>query len=96
MSDNVDYSQRTAGGPEGDDASRTAEQTIKIIRKVQPHFWRLHDPEELAKLKEELRDAALGVCPSIRKSSFKSTTGCVRRGTRLQPVARKVITRTHS
>jgi len=38
----------------------------------------------------------LGVCPSIRKSSFKSTTGCVRRGTRLQPVARKVITRTHS
>ena len=42
-----------------DEASRTAEQTIKILREVTPYFWRLHNPEELAKLKEELREAEL-------------------------------------
>ena len=54
----VDFSQRRADGPE-DDASRRAEETIAILREVTPHFWRLHDPEELEKLKAELRDAVL-------------------------------------
>jgi hypothetical protein len=58
MSENVDFSQRTADGPE-DDASRRAEETIALLREVAPHFWRLHDPEELEKLKAELRDGAL-------------------------------------
>lgn len=63
--DSVDFSQRTAGDPEDDEASRTAEQTIKMLRELTPDWYRLHDPEELAKLKQELRRDALG--PRIEK-----------------------------
>ncbi|MGO9590674.1 MAG: hypothetical protein ACLP3K_11605 [Candidatus Acidiferrales bacterium] len=45
--------------PEDDEASLEAERTIGILREVMPHFWRLHDPDELAKLKQELREDAL-------------------------------------
>jgi hypothetical protein len=36
-----------------------AENTIKTLRQLTPYFWRLHDPEELAKLKEELIESAM-------------------------------------
>jgi hypothetical protein len=67
--DNVDYSQRTADGPGDDDASREVEQTINILREVVPYWWRLHDPEELAKLKEELREGEKPGPPKERPKS---------------------------
>ena len=36
-----------------------AENTIKTLRQLTPYFWRLHDPEELAKLKQELIESAM-------------------------------------
>lgn len=54
----VDFSQRFADEPD-DDATRQAIRTLEALREITPHFWRLTDDEELQKLFEELREAAM-------------------------------------
>ena len=74
------------------------------LRRVLPNIvYYLDQKERTSKFQEATSGSidaegyrVLGVCSSIRKSSFKSTTGCVRRGTTPQPTVRKVITRTRS
>lgn len=59
--------RQTSGDPD-DEAAHEAEMTIEVMREVMPYFWRLHDPDELRKLKQELRADSLkrrGVEPEM-------------------------------